>query len=99
MELNMFSAIALPIGSAVLAVLGAFLVAVYPYYDVWKRNREVNIQKQLRREAGRQIVSSVNSNDQSFHVDESLAALFSRMDQLGMALNIDASGCVEDCGQ
>lgn len=44
MELNMFWAIALPIGSIAFSALGAFVVAIYHFYDVRKADTIQKVQ-------------------------------------------------------
>ena len=103
---SIFWAIALPTGAVMLSILGAAGIAVYHFYDRQKRlveeqrleflRREEIKQEQLHLEAGQRVVNSVNSNNNSPRLGENLAQLPLRLEQLGMKLNVNVNGCVEN---
>ena len=105
-EFDFFWATALSVGSIILGVLGSSLVAVYHSRDMKKRHAEgtrrvymlqdQSKQEQFRLEIGRRVVNSVNSNNNSPRLGENLSDLSFRLEQLGMKLNVDVNGCVEN---
>lgn len=108
-NVNNFWAIALPVGTVILGILGAFSVAVYHRYDAQKhKNEEERLdrlhqdeieQNRLHLEAGQRVVNSVNSNNNAPRLGENLAHLPLRLEQLGMKLNVNVNGCVENAGR
>lgn len=103
-NVNMLWSIGLSITSVVLGVLGTFIVALYHFYDMQKRKAEedqVNClrqddQKRVHLESGQWIVHSVNSNNNSPRLGDNLTALSLHLEQLGIELNVDVNGCVEN---
>lgn len=99
MEINMFSAIAIPVGTAIVSVIAAFLVALFHFYDAKKMQtnervrQDENKLKHLRIAAGNRIVSSVNSNDNAPRLREDLSGFF---DNLGIDIRMDLRGCAEN---
>lgn len=97
--------VALSMGSFVIGVLGASLVAVYHRRDMKKlmakevqleSSRQDEIKQEQLYQAGQRIVNSVNSNNNSPRLGDKLAHLSLRLEQLGMELNVNVNGCVEN---
>lgn len=94
-----FQAIAIPVASVALGLLGGVCVSIYHFWDKRKSNaarhsiQNVNKANQMKARVGYQIVEAVDSNNDFPKFGENLTSSFARMEQLQITLNSDLKGC------